>query len=582
MLPRRDARDARGRSAAAGADAAVGAGPETDDVEAFRRRLAALDRGRFTDLLARLCAARGRTVRADGAAGVVVERDPRRRADVDGPAALPDPDADGPRARVDLDAPVDPDADGPDATTRYLVVPSRGLVGRLLVRLAPGGADGRYRGIDAGAVDVVVGADPGDARRVADALDARAWGPAALLRFAGYGVDRGDAAPIVADALDASLDDLLRAAAADRPARSNDAPAPTPKAGQSGASGSAGGSRRLLASVALVVGVVLVATLVAPLPGVPSPAGAPGTGGAASPTAPAADRAADGDLDSSTGADPGSPPPGLARAPDDAATARDGPSGDGSGESPLAPGLVLGDGVVDVDALASAHGRSVANRSYRWERTYVVSRDGREVTRATERVRLISPSRYVSTVDRNGSAFTDASPISWTETYGDGTTRWVRTVHPWFEGNLDVGDVRREPLDDHPGGVHAENAEWIVERHLAAEETAIERVLIRNWSRLYVLDLDGSPEPNWADYDGTAIVTPDGMVTSMYASYRIPDSNVTVRFSYLYRPLDAERLSPPDWVPATAPGGNESDERDVTTAVAGPAAGARDSLTPRP
>jgi len=512
----------------------------------FGRRLDALDRAGLADLLARLCAARGSEVTVED--GVVVARGPYAAAAEDGAT-----------------------------TTRYLAVPSRGWLARVAAGL---GRDAVGPRDVAEPVDVVVSPDPALADAVADAVDARAWGPRDLLGFAAYAIDRTDAAPVVADVLDASLDDLVQAAdvvATRRPAPDSPTNAGTRFDADSRADDDAPGDRSGVRLV-VVAAVLVAAIFVVVGSGVDTPSGSPAL------DAPAGSQSTGSGGGSGAGAATASPAPDGASTPDGAtahgvATAGGGSGGDaaaapeGSSDVALAPGITSA-GVVDADVLAAAHGRTVATQSYRWELTYVETRDDREVARATERVRVASPARYVSTVNRTGDAGTGDSPISWTATYGDGRSRWVRSVHPSMEGDLDVSDVRRQPLDDHPGGVHAQSAEWIVQQYLDTNRSRINRGLVRDSTRLYVVGFEGSPNPNRANYSGTAVVTEEGMVPSLYVTYRVPDEELRVWFTYSYRPLDSDLTAPPAWVPWWSDSPSTGD-RNATAAVvrSGPTGG---------
>ena len=222
------------------------------------------------------------------------------------------------------------------------------------------------------------------------------------------------------------------------------------------------------------------------------------------------------------------------------------------GERRYPPG-VSSAGLVDVDALATAHARHVTGRSYVWtvrrrERVVQtrpalsggrsVSRPGSPVLRTRREVRVERPAVY--RVVETRSRRIESVPPSATETYADGERRFVRPG----------GDVRTEttvrPAADLPRGwgLHALRAARLLRGTLA--DTGRSSV---SWNgsagapvRLSVRGRAGN-----TDFNARAGIEPSGLVRSFRAWWIDPATGRWRVVEFRYERVGRTTVEPPAW-----------------------------------
>ena len=400
---------------------------------------------------------------------------------------------------------------------RHIVVPS-GLRARLRHRLARPGTD----------ADVVVAVDPARADALAARYDAPVRTPDDLDDLARYGLDRRVADAVYRDHLGVGLDGV----APPRSRRGAAAPADSPDA-RGGAHGRTESGRSTAVSAPMVVTVavlavaVLLTTAAAPVADLGGDAGG-GVDTPASTDAPTSGATTD-EAGSSAGT-------GAAAAPET-------PTPDWSAEVDeiwLAPGLTSR-GITDADALAEAHSRTLANRSYTWELVYVERANGTERGRATETVSVATPSVYVSNVSWDG-VLVSRGPITGSS-YADGERRYQPTADGLDATAIDANESV---------GRQTSRAQRYYSTLLDGQETS----LVRTWlegTRLYVVRVEGARSPLVRNYSATAHVTPEGVVQYYSGSYCLVPLDGTSRgdacysLTMRYSDVDETVVEPPSW-----------------------------------
>ena len=223
----------------------------------------------------------------------------------------------------------------------------------------------------------------------------------------------------------------------------------------------------------------------------------------------------------------------------------------------LAPGFTF-DGVSDPDALARAHARQVDGRSYVWRVTYT-ERRGDLVTSATATHRVRNASVHRVDVATTGVLATDPGRFVPRPAYADGTSRYV----------LSRGRLLQRPLEsrDHYAG----HAERVFARLFRATESDVAERGVRNGTVRYRLTLSGAPDPNWVGYRATALVTDEGVVHAVDATWVDRRSNVTVSVSVTYDFVDDPNVSRPSWAwtAEDAPSDNTTATPAATPTTAG-------------
>jgi hypothetical protein len=413
----------------------------------------------------------------------------------------------GATTRVESDAAV---VDG----DRYLVVGAGALAG---VR-------SRF-GASRPSPDVVVTVDPGRADRLEARYDAPTLTPADLDDLARYGLDRAVADRVFGECFDRVVADV---APPTRPADERPSPGSV-----RGGSHDERSSRTLVSTVpqTVAIAVLLVASLVA-------------FGAAASPAVePALGSLADLDTEGGDAGAPGAAPGdvGVANEPRPTTVATATPTPDALG---LAPGLSI-ERIVDARALADAHARSVSNRSYTWELTYVEYAGGNESGRATEVVRVASPTVYTSHVTTDGF-LSSRGPVSSRSSYADGERRYQPTA----------GGVESAPVEQRgPTGPQAARASQYYGVLLDAEQTSVVRTVLGE-PRLYVVDIEGAGSDGVRNYTATAHVQPNGRIvyytgSYCYVSFRGDDTRETcLSLTMQYRNVGQTTVEPPTWYTA--------------------------------
>jgi hypothetical protein len=209
-------------------------------------------------------------------------------------------------------------------------------------------------------------------------------------------------------------------------------------------------------------------------------------------------------------------------------------------ELALAPGLTSR-GIADAEALADAHARTLANRSYTWELVYVERANGTVQGRATETVSVAAPWVYASNTNRTGN-FTSRGPIA-RPSYADGERRY----------RLTADGIEATPIDPNESvGRQTSRARTYYGTLLDGQETSIVRTWLEG-TRLYVVRVEGTRSPVVRNYTATAHVTPEGVVRYYSGSYCLASFDSAARsescFSVTmrYRDVDETTVEPPSW-----------------------------------
>lgn len=239
------------------------------------------------------------------------------------------------------------------------------------------------------------------------------------------------------------------------------------------------------------------------------------------------------------------------------------PGGGAAASDGYPPGLDP-TGVTDADAMAAAHGRAVADRTYDLlvvhrgsvdllapERTWAASRQ------TVERAGATRFHYRVAGVDADGD---DRSLVVYDE-YADGTATYRRIA------GAPAATFRRAPLPGADGGAFTALGEAYVGRFLATSESRVEAVGGPNRTRYRVV-ATGSPmrigRPV-ANYTAVAVVGRDGLVHRLTVEYvrldparpaggdpadardRYAGLDDGVRFELVYRDLDETDPPAPPW-----------------------------------
>jgi hypothetical protein len=394
--------------------------------------------------------------------------------------------------------------------------------------------------------DVVVAVDPARAEALSDRYGVPVVTPTDLDRLARYGLDRPTADRVFRDHLGRGVDDVAP------PSSTGSDPKSAPVSRSStGWRGSPFGVPE-----SAVVVLLVVAALVA--------------FGAAAPSA---------------------GPEGVTLGEDDTAGPGAGPNETGVANEPrptpatstprpdalrLAPGLTA-DGVTDPEALAEAHARAVANRSYTWVLTYVEYTDGDESGRAREVVTVERPTVYASRVSTDGF-LTSRGPVAYRPSYADGERRYRPTV----EG------VDSTPLEQRgPTGLQEARASQYYGILLDGEETSVVRTILGD-PRLYVVDITGANTSTVRNYTATAHVAPDGTVryyagSYCYRSFRSDTREVCLSLTMQYRDVGETTVEPPIWYTdagTASPRATPGDGTETATATEAGTTTAAEAATP--
>lgn len=211
----------------------------------------------------------------------------------------------------------------------------------------------------------------------------------------------------------------------------------------------------------------------------------------------------------------------------------------------------LRDGL-DVRALAQGHADALAGESYRW-RVYVERPDrtadsDRRVVDATT-VHVESPTRYRSARSRTVLDTGIGVRITLVETYANGERAYTRVRNRRLET---VGyEAREARLCAGGEGPTLDAAESAIVQYLSVREADVTAEQTRAGPRFRVRGRDAT-HPSLSgvrDYRVEALVTPDGVVTAVTATYVRPTGG-GVAFEtagFEYTTFDAPAVTPPRW-----------------------------------
>jgi hypothetical protein len=275
--------------------------------------------------------------------------------------------------------------------------------------------------------------------------------------------------------------------------------------------------------------------------------------------------------------------------------------GDSDGQTPtVSPVAVPSDtppdiprtlrGGVDAEALAQGHAGALVGRSYRWrlylERPVGEAGAERRVVEATT-VSVAAPTTFRS---QRSETILDTGfgiRITRAETYADGERAYTRVRNR----RLDTVryEASRVALCAGGEGPTLDAAESAIVRYLSVAESTVTFEQTRTGPRFRVTGRDAT-HPSLAgvsDYRVEALVTTDGVVREVDATYDRPTENGTesVTAGFAYATIDRTEVSPPSWLgraraatagldlPATVPVG-------TPTATPGPVAPSGSTTTP--
>lgn len=207
----------------------------------------------------------------------------------------------------------------------------------------------------------------------------------------------------------------------------------------------------------------------------------------------------------------------------------------------LPPGLGES-GITDADALARAHGRALASRSYRWVVTYEEVVDGRSVGVVREVVRYERSGVYRVGLERQSEPTTDAVLFSPGPAYADGEYRYEPTGGA--DGRESVRAIDLSIAEERP---FRERARAYIEWYLSASRSAITDVVRRNGRTMYRVETVGDPYPGAANARASALVDTRGMVHTLRAERDLPESDVRMVLSFRYTDLGSTTVEPPKW-----------------------------------
>ncbi|MFC7141623.1 hypothetical protein ACFQMA_17515 [Halosimplex aquaticum] len=217
---------------------------------------------------------------------------------------------------------------------------------------------------------------------------------------------------------------------------------------------------------------------------------------------------------------------------------------------PVAPG-VTANAVADADALVAAHRAATANRSYVWrERRGTTTHPNESVPLFDRTVaRVESQTVYhVWTGQERVRLRTGLTSVADYSEYADGTERIVRYR---YVGRSDFERQRRHPVDATAHRHIGLSAASAIERYLDVESATVAAVSVdgrrhyevvgRNWSR--------PDDDRVTDYTVVAVVSPEGFVRSLDASYTVRSVGEPrrVRYTFAYEKVGETTVDPPEW-----------------------------------
>lgn len=204
----------------------------------------------------------------------------------------------------------------------------------------------------------------------------------------------------------------------------------------------------------------------------------------------------------------------------------------------VAPGVGR-NGSIDVDRVADAHARVLAETSYTWVVTYREYRNGSRVETVRWQVAVAGPGRYNSTVTGDERSRSSATTLGETA-YADGKVRYER--HP-------DGRVSRERIDaaDDEDDPHVAAATRMISWYLSAENVSVGQAGRSDDGRHYVF-AEGDPWPGTEAERTVAVVRDYGLVDSLHRRHRVVGTNTTVVVAFEYRATGATTVDEPVWV----------------------------------
>jgi hypothetical protein len=210
-------------------------------------------------------------------------------------------------------------------------------------------------------------------------------------------------------------------------------------------------------------------------------------------------------------------------------------------------------GGVDAETLAQGHADALTGRSYRWriylERPVGEAGAERRVVEATT-VSVAAPTTFRS---QRSETILDTGfgiRITRTETYADGERAYTRVRNRRLDTvRYEASRVALCPGDEGPTLDAAESA---IVRYLSVAESTVTFEQTRSGPRFRVTGRDAT-HPSLSgvsDYRVEALVTPDGVVREVEATYDRPTPNGTesVTAGFAYATIDRTEVSPPSWL----------------------------------
>lgn len=214
--------------------------------------------------------------------------------------------------------------------------------------------------------------------------------------------------------------------------------------------------------------------------------------------------------------------------------------------SPLPPG-VTGNGVTDPEALAQAHVSAVKGLSYTWHDRVVVLRvNSGGDSEIRQRAHVQNETRFDYWTNRReadrDSAFSYLGTFS---EYADSSGRYTRSAE---RGDLIYEQVPHRTARQRIG----QRARSSIVQYLSVENATV-AVTVVDGSRHYEITADDYSLPSgWVvqNYTVTAVVSPDGLVRSLNASYERTRGRERqwISYSFRYSAIGNTTVEEPAWV----------------------------------
>ncbi|AUV82793.1 hypothetical protein C2R22_15050 [Salinigranum rubrum] len=373
------------------------------------------------------------------------------------------------------------------------------------------------RGLPRDSVDAVVGVDAERTRRLAEKRDARAWDANTVYEMIRYGLD-----PVTTDRLfHEHLGVGSETVGRPQSARTSETDTRDPKTGSPADAGPLDTTRPATASTVaaavhayqwvvpavLLLGVVLVGG---------------GLVAQAWADAPPADSNATATVDAAE--DTTALPATSAATPE---------------PRTVLPGLTAA-GIDDTAVLARGHAAALENRSFTMHVTYTERIGNETVGTAREVVRVENETVYRSRGTQSGTFESDLVPVIDRDLYADGEGRYLQQG----DGALRVGDA-----DDPGTGQVVERSQALVTWYLSGDRSTLVDRVQRSNRVSYRITVVGTTDRRFEDYRATGLVSDEGLVVRVDATYRLPDSDRVATVSLRHERVGETTVERPDWMP---------------------------------